>query len=77
MHFDRQLQRGYLAMISLAVLGVSFIAMPKVTENKASSASAELAVKACKMHRKSSWKLASTPIDIEHLLIRKALICGA
>lgn len=77
MHLDSQLKRGYLALIGLMVLGLALIAAPGVPENQTLSVSSELVAKTCKVHIRSTWKLASTPIDIEPLLIRKALICGA
>lgn len=77
MHLNRQLKRGYLALIGLLLLGFGVIAVPERTEGHMQSAFPEVAAKTCKMYIKSGWKLASTPIDIEPLLMRKALICRA
>jgi len=78
MHLNSQLKRGYLALIGLVLLGLAIlVAAPEPSRNGMQAAFQELAATNCKMHIKSSWKLASTPIDIQPLLIRKALICRA
>lgn len=77
MHLDSQLKRGYLALIGLMVLGFAVIAAPGVPKNQSRAVSVVSIAKTCKLHVKSSWRLASTPIDIEPILMRKALICQA
>lgn len=77
MHLDSQLKRGYLALIGLSVLGFAVIAAPGVPKKQSRAVSVALVAKTCKLHVKSNWQLASTPIDIEPILIRKALICQA
>ncbi|MEO8002185.1 MAG: hypothetical protein ABI644_09930 [Arenimonas sp.] len=77
MHLHSQLKRGYLALIGLLLLGLVVIRAPEYSVNQMQSGLPELAAKTCTAHIKSSWKLASTPIDIDPLLMRKAMICQA
>jgi len=77
MHLESQLKRGYLALIGMILLGLCIVADRGALKNEVISDSSALTANTCKIHIKSNWKLASTPIDIEPILIRKALICRA
>jgi hypothetical protein len=78
MHLHHQLKRGYLALIGLAALSFAIMALPTASSAEDNPlAVAGLTRDACLANAKSNWKLASTPIDIQSLLLRKALICQA
>lgn len=77
MHLDNQLKRGYLALIGLIVLGFAALAAPGYSASENPLTLSGEARDACLANAKNNWKLASTPIDIQPILLRKAMICQA
>lgn len=75
MDLSSQLKRGYIALIGLAVLGFVAMSAPELTAYQKQLSFPELAMKACKENKKNVWRLASTPIDIQPILMRKAMLC--
>jgi hypothetical protein len=77
MHLDSQLKRGYLALIGLTILSLAIMVAQASSTKESPFALSGLSPDACLANAKSPWKLASTPIDIQPLLLRKAMICQA
>lgn len=78
MQLSTQLKRGYFALAVLTALGIAGIMTPEFAAvQKQAFLPVSASNAACKANAVSRWKLASTPIDIQPLLLRKALICRA
>ncbi len=77
MQLSTQLKRGYFALAILMGLSIAAVMTPEFAAFQQQALLPELSLKACKANAVSRWKLASTPIDIQPLLLRKALICQA
>lgn len=77
MPLSSQLKRGYIALAGLAALGMMTILSPEFAALQKQLTLPELAKHACEKSKNTSWRLASTPIDIQPILIRKAMLCRA
>ncbi|MGH8049278.1 MAG: hypothetical protein ACREPB_01310 [Arenimonas sp.] len=77
MDLSSQLKRGYLALIGMALLGFTVLSTPEFTTYQKQISFPELTRKACNDNKKTGWRLASTPIDIQPILMRKAMLCRA
>lgn len=77
MQLSTQLKRGYFALAVLLGLGIAGMMTPEFAAFQKQAFVPEIAANVCKANAVSRWKLASTPIDIQPLLLRKALICRA
>jgi hypothetical protein len=77
MNFDRQLKRGYLALMGSTLLAIAVVPTPEFSRNLRQLVLTDLATNACTANAKSDWRFASTPIDIRVLLTQQALICKA
>lgn len=77
MQLSTQLKRGYFALGVLLALSIVSVLTPEFAAFQKQALLPVLTTNACKANAVSSWKLASTPIDIQPLLLRKALICQA
>jgi len=75
MDLSSQLKRGYIALIGMALLGVAALSTPEFKAYQKQMSFPELARKACNENKKTGWRLASTPIDIQPILVRKAMLC--
>ncbi|HNV84633.1 MAG TPA: hypothetical protein PLF92_12025 [Arenimonas sp.] len=77
MHIDKQLKRGYIALFGMGLLALTAMTAPDFSESVSRHVFPKLDHAACTAKAKSSWRLASTPIDIQPILLRKAMICRA
>ena len=77
MQLSNQLKRGYFALAVLMALGVAGVMTPEFALFHKQALLPELTANDCKANAASRWKLASTPIDIQPLLLGKVLICRA
>ncbi|HOZ03829.1 MAG TPA: hypothetical protein PLS60_00420 [Arenimonas sp.] len=77
MHIDKQLKRGYVALFGIGLLALTAVTAPDFSESAGRHVFQNLDHAACTVKAKSSWRLASTPIDIQPILLRKAMICRA
>ncbi len=77
MQLGNQLKRGYFALAVLLALSIVGVLTPEFVAFQKQALLPVLTTNACKANAVSRWKLASTPIDIQPLLLRKALICRA
>jgi len=77
MQLSTQLKGGYFALVVLMALSIAGAMTPEFAVLQKQALLPVLTTNACKAKAVSRWKLASTPIDIQPLLLRKALICQA
>lgn len=75
MRLSSQVKRGYLALMGLAAIGFVALFGPQFGNVHRPLDITALVMNACAENSKTSWRLASTPIDIQPILIRKAMLC--
>jgi hypothetical protein len=77
MNLSSQIKRGYIGLIGLVLLGFTALTTPELSIYKKQLRLTELPMKACQENKRSGWRFASTPIDIQPILMRKAMLCRA